>query len=92
MQRTSVLMAGLTSLLLGCALGGGDGEITDASCGADELSSTVGEQIQDLAAASFTAEVTRFINPGDAVTSDVRPERLNIVLDAEGRVVEVYCG
>ena len=34
----------------------------------------------------------RVIAPGDAVTMDYRPDRLNIETDAEGRVVRLKCG
>ncbi len=38
------------------------------------------------------AELLRVIRPGDAVTMDFRPERLNLELDSEGRVAEARCG
>ena len=34
----------------------------------------------------------RVIAPGDAVTMDYRPDRLNIETDAEGRVDRLKCG
>ncbi|APX66328.1 I78 family peptidase inhibitor [Sphingomonas sp. gentR] len=34
----------------------------------------------------------RVIAPGNAVTMDYRPDRLNIETDAEGRVVRLKCG
>ena len=34
----------------------------------------------------------RWIRPGDAVTMDYRPDRLNIELDANNRVAAIRCG
>ncbi len=34
----------------------------------------------------------RWIRPGDMVTMDFRPDRLNIELDAQGRVARLRCG
>lgn len=34
----------------------------------------------------------RWIRPGDVVTMDYSPQRLNIHLDAEGRVERLACG
>ncbi|WP_322963738.1 I78 family peptidase inhibitor [Sphingomonas fuzhouensis] len=38
------------------------------------------------------ARSLRVIAPGDAVTMDYRPDRLNIETDAAGRVVRLKCG
>jgi hypothetical protein len=38
------------------------------------------------------ARSIRWIRPGDAVTMDYREDRLNIELDARGRVAAVRCG
>ena len=38
------------------------------------------------------ARTIRWIRPGDAVTMDFRTDRLNIHLDAKGRVQRVNCG
>jgi len=34
----------------------------------------------------------RWIPPGTAVTMDYRPDRLNIELDAQGRITRIGCG
>lgn len=34
---------------------------------------------------------SRVIRPGDAVTRDLRRERLNVLLDAEGRITALEC-
>ncbi|QHQ36796.1 I78 family peptidase inhibitor [Algicella marina] len=61
-------------------------------CGALEAQELVGKTVEDLAAMTFAAEVTRFINPGDVITQDFRPERMNIVFDEDGAITRVYCG
>ena len=38
------------------------------------------------------ARALRWIRPGDVVTMDYRTDRLNIVLDASGRVSGLKCG
>lgn len=38
------------------------------------------------------ARALRWIRPGDAVTMDYRPDRLNIHLDGENRVDQFRCG
>lgn len=35
---------------------------------------------------------TRVINPGDAVTQDYNPQRVNVHVDAQGYVMKVNCG
>lgn len=60
------------------------------ACGASGYQSLVG---RPLAAVTLPADVnTRVIEPDSAVTLDYKPERLNIRLNEEGRIVEVYCG
>ncbi|MGP1353844.1 MAG: I78 family peptidase inhibitor [Parasphingopyxis sp.] len=60
------------------------------SCPADGYQSLVGAQ---LAAVTLPAGlVMRVINPGDAVTQDYRPDRMNVDLDERGVITRVYCG
>lgn len=61
-------------------------------CGALEAQDLVGKSIEDLAATTFAAEVTRFINPGDVITQDFRAERMNIEFGEDGAISRVYCG
>jgi len=39
-----------------------------------------------------SARTIRWIRPGDMVTMDFRPDRLNIDLDGQGRVSGLRCG
>lgn len=34
----------------------------------------------------------RVIRPGDAVTMDLRPERINFEIGTDGRIARVFCG
>ena len=68
-----------------------DGEVL-TQCGAPGQQNLVGRTVEDLAAVSFASAVTRFINPGDVVTQDVRPERMNIEFGDDGKITRVYCG
>ncbi len=61
-----------------------------ASCGAESLQGLVGQPESVAAAMAFAREV-RIIRPGTAVTMDYRPDRLNIVIDAGGKISAVHC-
>jgi len=60
------------------------------TCGADAALELLG---QPAAEVSFPGDrKVRIIRPGDAVTMDHVPERLNILLDEEDLVVGLRCG
>jgi hypothetical protein len=65
-------------------------------CNAEGLGDLVGRQAtQELGADALrrsNSRSLRWIRPGDAVTMDYRPDRLNIHLDARGRVERFNCG
>lgn len=61
------------------------------ACGADGMQDLPGKDRGVLAAMTLPAG-TRVITPGMAVTEDYRPARLNIDLDARGRITGVWCG
>lgn len=46
----------------------------------------------ELAAAVAPITTIRWVAPGDATTEDLRPERLNVILDLEGAIAAVHCG
>ncbi|NNU79330.1 hypothetical protein HMH01_02660 [Halovulum dunhuangense] len=62
------------------------------TCDARSQRGLVGDVITDRAAIAVAAPKVRFIGPGDSVTMDNQPDRLNIELDAQGVVTRVYCG
>lgn len=60
------------------------------ACDASDYASLVGSNV---AAASFPAGMNvRIIRPGDVITMDYNPNRLNLVVDGNGTITRVYCG
>jgi hypothetical protein len=55
------------------------------------MQSLVG-QGRDVLAAMTLPQGTRVIEPGMAITEDYRADRLNLDLDAGGRITRVWCG
>lgn len=66
-------------------------QVISDSCGAETMQSFVGQPESALSATSFTGPV-RIIHPKDAVTMDMRPERLNFDIDDKGIITSVRCG
>ena len=60
-------------------------------CGAERLQEWVGQPEAALDMPNLP-ENTRLIRPGDLVTQDFQPGRLNVLVDADGNVQRVYCG
>jgi len=67
-----------------------------AGCGDGKAADLIGKRWTEALRAPTQkrtgARDLRVIAPGDAVTMDYRPDRLNIETDAEGRVVRLKCG
>lgn len=63
----------------------------DDTCGASELATYIGQDAAILETARF-ANPVRVIRPGDAVTMDLNPQRLNFELDALDEIVRIRCG
>jgi hypothetical protein len=65
-------------------------------CEASRVQSMVGQasssELGRRALQLTGARTIRWIRPGDAVTMDFREDRLNIELDARGRVAALRCG
>lgn len=61
------------------------------TCGAHGMQDLLGKDRGVLAAMTLPVG-TRVITPGMAVTEDYSPARLNIDLDARGRITGVWCG
>ena len=69
---------------------------TDAAqCGADKLAGFIDAVPNDETLAKIKAQIgdktIRVINPGDAVTMDFRPDRLNIENGDDGRIEKFGC-
>ncbi len=63
----------------------------DDACGASAYQDLVGQDARLLAAMTFPAPM-RVIRPGEAVTMDFAPNRLNVEVDEQERISRVYCG
>lgn len=59
-------------------------------CKASEMQGLVGQPSTVLRDMMLRAG-TRVINPGDPVTMDFRPDRMNIEIGATGRIEKVAC-
>lgn len=64
--------------------------VGDDPCNAAQLNDDIGKSVGDLEL-TVTGAV-RAIRPGDPVTMDYSPTRLNIDLDENDRVVRAWCG
>ncbi len=65
------------------------------ACGAGQLSRFLGKEVGGVMAEITSAAAgrsIRTIRPGDAVTMDHRPDRLNVELDEQGRIARLRCG
>lgn len=60
------------------------------ACNAAALQGLVGQPAAAARAMELPAG-TRIVGPGDPVTADFRPDRLNIEIGADGRVARVAC-
>jgi len=60
------------------------------ACGASELQYLIGDDASVLEAMKFSQPV-RFLRPGDFATMDFLPNRLNIRIDANEKIIEVAC-
>ena len=92
-----LLLAACTTTAEGEPPAGGSGEpVAGRDCNADGQQDLVGRPATaELGAEALRrshSRTLRWIRPGDAVTMDYSPQRLNINLDAQGRVERFNCG
>lgn len=92
-----VLVIPVALLAIGCAtVPAEDPPAVEGNCAAERAAPLVGRQAsQDLGAEALRltgGRRLRWIRPGDAVTMDFSPDRLNIHLDAQNRVARFACG
>ncbi len=70
--------------------------VGESGCNAAAAQDLVGRQRSEALEAEALrltgARAVRWIRPGDAVTMDFRPDRLNIEVDEQGRVSTFRCG
>lgn len=66
------------------------------SCGADLAARFIGAtarpDVREAVKGSVAHDQIRWIKPGTAVTQDLRPDRLNVILSADGRILTMRCG
>ena len=96
-----ILLAALLPVTMACAAMPAEDEAEPVGgsghrCDASTLGNLVGrDATQALGAEALRrsgARVLRWIRPGDVVTMDYSEQRLNIHLDARGRVDRFACG
>ena len=102
MLKNAVLKGLLPALvvLAGCAnpgpATGPTGAPLGGTCNAQPAQSAVGKnstaKVVEAARVSAGALMARIIRPGQMVTKEFDAERLNLEVDAAGRIVAVRCG
>lgn len=77
--------------LAGCESKPPEGPVNLApTCGADRLQGLIGQDIGVITEIDLPEEL-RIIHPGDSITEDYRPSRLNIRVDENGIIDRVWC-
>lgn len=68
---------------------------TASACKTDSLGDLIGKRASDARADVMQtrsgARILRWIAPNTAVTMDFRPDRLNVYVDAKGRIERFTC-
>ena len=67
------------------------GEAKERTCAAAQHRTIVGRPFDEIDTAGLPKPL-RVYNAGSRITMDHRPERMNIVVGTEGRVINVKCG
>ncbi|NPD14518.1 hypothetical protein HOY34_04795 [Xinfangfangia sp. D13-10-4-6] len=62
------------------------------SCGANALAPLLGQDKSALRSLATRRDPTRVIGPNQAITMDLLPNRLNVMLDGNDKVVQLTCG
>jgi hypothetical protein len=70
-------------------IGDGAGEVD--TCGLAGLQEFIGQDASTVTATLFTSPI-RIVRPGDMVTMDFNPARINFRLGPDERVAEITCG
>jgi hypothetical protein len=89
MPLAVLLLAALSACAAPVIVPGPDG--SGDTCGLAELASFLGQPASVLDAARFAVPV-RVIRPGDAVTEDFNPARVNFRIDEGERIEAITCG
>ncbi len=83
-------ISGLSLTGLVACMSPDEGAMPDA-CGASALQHLIGQPVLALGVVDLPDNV-RVIRPGDMVTLDYNPARLNIGVTASGQIEQVTCG
>lgn len=87
---------GALMIVSGCATGDRESRAAASSCDASAAQWAVGQTISDSLANRIQLDsrstLVRRVRPGQPVTLDVRPDRLNIKLDDNGKIESISCG
>ncbi|MEO8531121.1 MAG: I78 family peptidase inhibitor [Deltaproteobacteria bacterium] len=67
------------------------GDATEESCGLAAVEALVGQSFAAVTVPASKSPV-RVIKPGQMVTMDFNPSRLNINVDDAGKITRVWCG
>lgn len=101
-----LLVAGTVALglaLSGCTVSPGPGgeptPVLPSDCGAEALQDRIGLPVTGTTAADvriagqpvLSRGTVRVIHPGQPVTEDYRPDRLNLEVNSAGNLVRAYC-
>lgn len=95
------LLVGALLTATSCAMAAPDGDLPEPGvsgwrCDASNLGDLIGrtatQELGEEALRRSQSRTLRWIQPGDAVTMDYRPDRLNIRLDSRNRVEGFACG
>ena len=97
MHRYLLISLLTLNLLAACAQTAGSGpQMSEPRCRAAgaqaELGKTIDPAVTEAARAAAGALRARVIKPGDAVTMDADPQRLNIEIDDAGKIRRLRCG
>jgi len=92
-------MAGSALLLAGCAMNAAGKEGDDPlkmTCQAEAAQSAIGrtadEATVEAVRTAARARAVRVLHPGQPATMDYRPDRLNLEVDADNKIVSARCG
>ncbi len=66
--------------------------IDPLACRPERYAVLIGQVYSPAVRARLPGQRVRVIRPGQAVTKDYWPDRLNVALDAEGRIEQLFCG
>lgn len=96
MARSIVIVPGLILSLSACAqvpapVAGAAQAHCDAGKAADAVGQLPTPETQERARTRAGAEVVRVLRHNQPITKEFRMGRLNLVLDAEGRIASVNC-